>query len=600
MRLSLCLLAAFAASLAFAFDGERLTARDAGLYVGTASNYMYGKTPLAFTIEQVSKGTSPDELCKRVKRLDANGKRVILDFFLFDKSDEQAKPAADYMAFLDGFLSKLPIGRIYAITLSEENIYWNGHAEMLSALYDLVKAKYPGLAVYQWYSPGASAPGFGWPLLPADGWVIDEYCMPKEPFESLVKKYTILGTPLIHIAWAAPGWKEFATWDKVWADQLAICRRYGVPISFFCWWPKDSTPPPPGGKDMWSWAAPEGTEHYRVWHQMALPYVQRLRRGIHDAQGSDHSIGRPIPIAGDEKGLYAYHDDFHTSPRFIEDASIDGFHDLRWYGKRLMVSAQRTATLTYRFESPFTLHDIHAAVYGDAPDTSITLSLSADGKTWTSESNVDANAEVSLKEPAGAGLRRFLVRVELSGMQKWPADIGDLSVAARVDEPAAPQVTLTPAKDGAVSFTDDFRSQLYLHSGRVTNASGVKWQSGSLLMYGKQGGANETAIDYHFVCDRPVRDIAVNLQCAADAANYGSSVALSTSLDGQVFSDSVATNTSGKDPFRGELTTSLQPDKAGIRDFWLRMKLANTCGVATTTASPVVNRLTVTGKLAVP
>jgi hypothetical protein len=119
-------------------------------------------------------------------------------------------------------------------------------------------------------------------------------------------------------------------------------------------------------------------------------------------------------------------------------------------------------------------------------------------------------------------------------------------------------------------------------------------------MYGEQGGANETAIDYHFVCDRPVRDIAVNLQCAADAANYGSSVALSTSLDGQVFSDSVATNTSGKDPFRGELTTSLQPDKAGIRDFWLRMKLANTCGVATTTASPVVNRLTVTGKLAVP
>ena len=264
------------ASLAGAYDGPRLGARDAGLYVGVAGDYMFGQVPFTFSIDQVSRKSDPVTLSKMVERLAANGKRSILDIFLYENGNEQAKPATEYMAWLDPLLSKLPLDKVYAITLSEENIYWNGHLELLTELYGLVKAKYPNLAVYQWYSPGAGAPGFEWPLLPADGWLIDEYCLPREPFANMVKKYTILDKPLIHIAWAAPDWKEFSSWDKVWDDQLEICRRYNVPISFFCWWPPDSTPPPPGNQSMWSWSAPAGTEHHRVWNQMVLPYVARL------------------------------------------------------------------------------------------------------------------------------------------------------------------------------------------------------------------------------------------------------------------------------------------------------------------------------------
>lgn len=577
-----------------AFDGPRLTARDAGLYVGIAGDYMYGPVPFTFTIDQVSRKTDPAYLRRSIERLHAQGKRSLLDIFLYENGNEQAKPAADYMAWLDPLLAQLPLDKVYAISLSEENIYWNGHAEMLAELYRLVKAKYPTLAVYQWYSPGAGAPGFGaWPLLPADGWLVDEYCAPRARFEDLVKKYTLLDKPLIHIAWAAPGWKEFATWDEVWNDQLAVCRRYGVPIAFFCWWPPNSDPPPPGNESMWSWSAPPGTEHHRVWNQVVLPYVQRLRQGIKDREDANTSLAGPVPVAGDEQDHYAYHEDFRTAPRFVEDATITGLLGLRWTGERLEVKPDRVATLTYHFTSPFTLHDLKAAVQCDGPDASVTLRLSADGKKWVAASNVDSAVTVAL--PDRAGQHDAWLRVELSGKRKRPAALTDLSVTARVDPPAVPQVVLTPNKDGKVAFSDDFRSQLYLHAGKVTNGGEVKWAPGGLRMYGKAGYANEATVDYHFVCDRPLRDVRVKLTCAADKANFGAGVALSLSTDGQTFVPPVTTADGDRTRFNGELSAG--PLAAG-KDFWVRIKLTNTCGAATTIASPSVQRLTVDGSVA--
>ena len=600
MRQSLlCLLILGAVSIASAFEGPRLTARDAGLYVGVAGDYMFGKVPFTFSIEQVSRKSDPVALSKMVERLNANGKRTILDVFLYENGNEQAKPAADYMAWLAPLLSKLPLDKVYAITLSEENIYWNGHQEMLAELYRLVKAKYPTLAVYQWYSPGAGAPGFGaWPLLPADGWLIDEYCRPREQFENLVKKYTVLDKPLIHIAWAAPGWKEFSTWDKVWDDQLEICRRYGVPISFFCWWPPDSTPPPPGNQSMWSWSTPAGTEHYRVWHQVVLPYVERLRDGLHDQQDANRSVGRGIPVAGDEQGQFSYHEDFHISPQFIDDADIEGFTGLRWTGQRLEVKPDRVATLTYRLQSPFALHDARAVARCDGPDTSVTLSLSADGKKWVAASNVDDQVTTALPEVAGRKLQRFWVRVELSGKRKWPAALTDLKITARVEPPAVPQVALIPEPDGRISFTDDFRSQLYLHAGRLTNSAEIKWVPGGLRMFGKQGVVNEATVDYHFVCERPLRDVTATLAAVADKANMGASVELSASLDGQTFQPAVTTDAAGKPSFRGDLV--LRPDlgEGGAKDFWVRIKLVNSCGVATKAPAPSVSGLRLEGRVA--
>lgn len=593
-RLSVLLLI-MATQACQAAEVPRLGPQDAGLYVGMAGEYMFGQVPFAFSIDQVSRNSDPERLAAMVERLHANGKRSILDIFLYESPDEQAKPAGEYMAWLDPLLSRLPLDKVYAITLSEENIYWNGHEALLAELYGLVKAKYPTLSVYQWYSPGASPPGFGWPLLPADGWLIDEYCRPRELFENLVKKYTLLDRPLVHIAWAAPDWKEFSTWDKVWDDQLEICRRYGVPIAFFCWWPPDSTPPPPGNQSMWSWSAPPGTEHHRVWNEMVLPYVERLRQGIGDPQGADRSTGRPIPVAGDETGRFTYHEDFRSSPRFVDDADIEGFTGLRWTGKRLETKAGRAATLTYRLGSPFALHEVQAAVKGEMVDGAVTLSLSADGEAWTSQSSLGSAVSAALAETAGQELRGAWVRIELRSDQGALAGIDDLQISARVDPPTVPQVVLTPSANGTVSFTDDFRSQLYLHVGKVTNPPEIRWVPGAIRMFGKQGFANEASVEYHFVCSRPLRDAAVQLTCAADKANFGALVELSASLDGQTYSPVVATDADGKTSFSGDLM--LRPELGeGVAELWVRVRLLNTCGVATKQASPSVSRLTLTGR----
>jgi hypothetical protein len=135
-----CLLLSLALPLACADGGPRLTERDAGLYVGVADGYMFGRTPFTFSIDQVSRSSDPGKLRQAVERLRASGKRSLLDIFLYGRSDETAKPASEYMAWLDGILSKLPLDKVYAITLSEENIYWNGHQELLTDLYGLVAA----------------------------------------------------------------------------------------------------------------------------------------------------------------------------------------------------------------------------------------------------------------------------------------------------------------------------------------------------------------------------------------------------------------------------------------------------------------------------
>lgn len=586
-----------AVALVQATAAPLLTARDAGLYVGVAGDYMFGKVPFTFSIDQVSRKSDPAVLSKMIERLHANGKRSILDIFLYENGNEQAKPAAEYMAWLDPLLSKLPLDKVYAITLSEENIYWNGHAEMLAELYGLVKAKYPKLPVYQWYSPGAGAPGFGaWPLLPADGWLIDEYCRPRAEFEDLVRKYTILGKPLIHIAWAAPGWKEFNTWDKVWDDQLEVCRRYNVPISFFCWWPPDSTPPPPGNQSMWSWSAPPGTEHHRVWNYVVLAYVQKLRQGLAPWRDAERSTGQPVPIAGDEQGRYRYQEDFQTNPRFLDDADVAGFTGLRWTGERLEVQPGKTATLTYHFTSPFTLHDVKAVVQGEGAAGSIMASLSSDGNHWLARGNVAGHAPVTL--PEQKDLRQFYLRIELSGVRQQPAvrpALSDLLVTARVDAPTVPQVVLTPAKDGMVSFTDDFRSQFYLHAGKLTNPGEIKWGPGQLRLFGKQGFVNEGSVDYHFICAKPLREVVVKLACVADKANMGATVELSASADGVTFAPPVSSEAGGKPAFRGELV--LRPTlPADTKELWVRVTLRNSCGATTTAPNPVATQLTIEGK----
>ncbi len=251
-------------------DRAVLTFRDSGLYANLHSVHgvdpakdgvanllsperaARADTPWDFYIMQYNaEGPSP-ELAATIKGLARNGKKIILRVLL-GKEKQKLDLARAKRRLEDLFRHTRPEW-LYAITLDEENVYWFGGTRVLSELYEWTKARWPGLPVYQWWTPmvapevGAKS---GWVALPADGWVLDLYGQPAEAFEKKLVKFLETGKPAVHIAWASPTWmfydKEGWTKETWWAgagrrvfdDQVRICREYNVPVAYFCCQPAE-------------------------------------------------------------------------------------------------------------------------------------------------------------------------------------------------------------------------------------------------------------------------------------------------------------------------------------------------------------------------
>jgi len=164
------------------------------------------ETPWTFYIIQ-SDGYYGAKKAALIKQMARNGKKVILRAdigrinSLLDVDEAEQR--------LVNILEVVDPDWLYAVTLSEEQVFWNGGAEILTKLYYRAKARWPELPVYQWWTP-MIAPDVhatsGWVALPADGWVMDLYGEPRERFEKKLVKFRETGKPLIHIAWASPKW----------------------------------------------------------------------------------------------------------------------------------------------------------------------------------------------------------------------------------------------------------------------------------------------------------------------------------------------------------------------------------------------------------
>jgi len=224
-------------------DRDPLTFRDAGLYGGPVAD-----SPWTFYILQIHAPANKDEVgraerkAQRLKGLAAEGTKVIgrLGIGRLDPDpdvDEMEERVARLFRVIDPDL-------FYAVTLDEENVYWNGYAEVLTELYRRMKARWPDLPVYQWWSPNKvpnARAKTGWVALPADGWVINPYGVARQEFEKKVVMALETGKPVIHIAWACPDWPAFSgaeSWSaggrEVLDDQLAICQAYDIPVAYFC------------------------------------------------------------------------------------------------------------------------------------------------------------------------------------------------------------------------------------------------------------------------------------------------------------------------------------------------------------------------------
>ncbi len=276
-------------------DRTPLTHRDSGLY--TNMKFWHGRPPEAdgvgsmLTPERaatpeapwafyISQGPGPADL---IRRMAASGKRLILRLSLGGHTGPA--PSVDEMEQrLVEQLQGIDPGWLYAITLDEERVYWNGWAQALAELYGRCKQRWPDLPVYQWWTP-MEVPNVraasGWVALPADGWIIDLYGQPRESFEKKVVQALETGKPLIHIVWSSPEWlghsggRDWTEGRRIFDDQLDVCRGYNVPVAHFCTQAAVKSEGRPGEPIRWGWHAVSPV--VRDWYREIEILAENLR-----------------------------------------------------------------------------------------------------------------------------------------------------------------------------------------------------------------------------------------------------------------------------------------------------------------------------------
>ena len=282
-------------------DRTPLTFRDSGLYCNY--NFWHGHEPAedgvtnmlpqaraagrdapwTFYVMQYWAPTKPRSGFDgtAIREMARNGKKVILRAGV-GRTPEKNPDVDDMEQRLANLFEEVNPEWLYAITLDEEQVFWDGWAPALAELYHRCKKRWPDLPVYQWWSP-MQTPDVraerGWVALPADGWVIDLYGRPRDEFEKKVVKSLETGKPLIHIAWAAPDWTDWMG-AKSWADggrrvmdeQVEVCRAYNVPVAYFCTQKYVMQDGKRVAPIRWGWHAvkPEVRQWYRELEALAL------------------------------------------------------------------------------------------------------------------------------------------------------------------------------------------------------------------------------------------------------------------------------------------------------------------------------------------
>lgn len=454
-------------------DRAPMTFRDAGLYgnlpaIGShytkdAENLLpleraaSDESPWAFYIVQYNYTNEkpPAELAQMIRTFAEGGKKLILRLAL--RNDDRSRFAPEAEQWIAQTLEGINPDWIYAITLDEENIFWNDGSADMTRLYHFVKKRWPDLPVYQWWTPmevpNARAGKGGWEALPADGWVIDLYCQDREPFEKKLLMALETGKPVIHIAWASPTWEFLGTYGKSdwWErlgkpnldDQVAVCRSYNVPVAYFCTQPGSETQ-----GILWGWNAtdPLVRDYFRsleieamnfralpatsigfrspdqkafdwahAWDEPAVQYAlddagrERVTWTIPLGEAPTQPGGKPILLPPDGR------------PRL--DASVNlAQHsvapDKQWRLANRQGYAQ-SAELTFHFQCDRPLADILASadvMAVTALGGSADLALSLDeGKTWTDPSTASrVNAHSSITARSAGPSQQCLIRVRMS------------------------------------------------------------------------------------------------------------------------------------------------------------------------------------------
>jgi hypothetical protein len=537
---------------------RRLDFRDIGIY-GTLYDFC------TFSVYKLSSTDDPARL-ERYGRMihDAHeaGKFTLVGLYTFDRVTYK-EPLEAYFRQTDHVLDALDLSEVDALFLSEENVTWNNGLAVLNQLYDHVKSRYGG-PVYQWYT----MPDVPHPKQKADGWIIDPYGFRYTEFRRYLMKYLVQGKPVIACLNAS---EDVAPWESS-QDQVMACREFNIPIFYY------AVDRELGAPNIWRSSDEPGLAGWRGWVYRVREMAQKTDVSRLPEASAQFSPGRPVEIAGDLSGNVAYEETF-DSVRFMDDATIDGFLELRWSGEDETLSvvsdASQPALLTYHFFSVLPLTGMAVKAEADVPGP---VELSTDGLTFRAADATDGEWQG----------RNLWVRLALrpgSTLRGW-------SLTGKVVAPAERAIPLTPIR-GACVYEDGFDAPRYLQLAEIDHPDRLIAARGGVSIRGMAGAANRVEIKQRFTCDRPLEGVRIELTSQAWERDLSAHNELGVSLDGAslIASDTTLGKAAASGRYDGTLTIDLSADERvrGAREFWVHMVMVNRSGVRTNPSSTLRN-----------
>ena len=587
---------------------DPLTFRDMGLYGGWNEYWFHDDCPFNFYVVQawvspegsvsahgmsVSATTWNDWL----KRARAKGYRVIAVV-----SPAGWKKAPDKVAALkagiDLFMKAVDKELLYAITLAEEGIYWDGHHEAHKEAYKYVKETYD-VPAYQWYSPAGSPPGFGYPHLPADGWLTDEYCLGGPSYENFIRSYVSHQLPVVQVVWASPlyyfDWDARA--DPAFDWQIQVDRKYNIPTAFFTWEGR-------GGDDnTWGWS-PEAMPQSKAVYERAVMWARKARQTdlkAYEGAWDDIPCLRPQEISPNADGSFVFAQDFMASGCLAAAGAISrGFRDVRWDGGPLELRPRKngpaTVEMLYPLQSQFSMKDLKVTLIGRTDrklNGEIRVSVSTDGARWTNAASLPAEGTLSLdlsNDPAFGSTRNLQVRLLFSGKSKnvgdGPAAVESIKVEGKIIPPDVKEVWLESFLGSNIRWSTSFPGDSALFTAEVGNANGLAADEGGLCIRGIAGHSNTVSVRQKFVCPAGMDLRKIVTKNFADGVNYAASNTLGVSLDGK--NVLLSKSTVGKVVWEDLAIEMPEEDQfKNVREFYVHMTMSCGAGVVT----PVANRI---------
>jgi len=444
----------------FSIDARQpLTFRNTGVYGGFAGG-IAKESPFDFLIVQASvldeglpaemgqawseQGPQWNSMLHQAR---GNGKRVIADIGVHLRTEDggsvsfqQGGPEASkippekFMRLFDAFFAAVDEHELYAVTLAEENIFWDGQQEKLEHAYAYLKARYD-VPLFQWWSPSSSddtTPGMSWPNLPADGWGVDEYFHAQPLFERAIRGYVVQHKPLFQIIWAAPDHPSVPWLPQTFWDQAYVCRKYNIPMAFFTWVGRNDT----SYSNTWGWDTATSPTNRHVFEQYCLHLTEQVKRlPAMPYEEWDFVPWAPKVIAltpdGEQPNQVRYHESF-AKQRYVrawEDADIQGFAHLHWDSSPIQLRPRQAgpaeASLRYLFTSPGPPARITAMITGTNFVSGVSLHLEdAAGRRLAEAALVDGRASVNWESGDNdTTAERFAVVCRLQGQADRPGEV---------------------------------------------------------------------------------------------------------------------------------------------------------------------------------